>query len=237
MQPISNENCQLNNDDIVIMEEIGSGQFGIVYKGQLKGSKCEVAVKTCQTTLSEEQKKTFLDEARLLKQYEHPNIVKIIGICVQKNPIMIVMELVTGGSLLSFLKGNQKFLTIEHLLEMCRDISNGMRYLESNSCIHRDLAARNCLVGKDRIVKISDFGMSRDEEIYTASDNSFPIPIKWTAPEALHYGKYTTLSDVWSYGILLWEIFSFGDTPYPNKTNKTVIAWNHRNNVPVKYTN
>lgn len=117
-----------------------------------------------------------------------------------------------------------------------------MRYLESKNCIHRDLAARNCLIGYENIVKISDFGMSREEEeyigeflrnqpyqttvffyilhhFYTVSDGMKQIPIKWTAPEALNFGKYTTLCDVWSYGILMWEIFSKGDTPYSGMSN------------------
>ena len=128
---------------------------------------------------------------------------------------------------------------------MCLDASAGMQYLESKNCIHRDLAARNCLVGEGNVVKISDFGMSREEEEYTVSDGlkqvrylrtysnffpektlnpmiihlniytfSFQIPIKWTAPEALNYGKYTSLCDVWSFGVLCWEIFSKGGTPY-----------------------
>lgn len=163
------------------------GNFGDVYKARLKSSKNEVAVKTCRMTLPEEQKRKFLQEGRILKQYDHPNIVKLIGICVQKQPIMIVMELVPGGSLLSFLRKNNATLNTKQLIGMCRDAAAGkvlqqidafrrrktdsdfflgMRYLESKNCIHRDLAARNCLIGYENIVKISDFGMSREEEEY-----------------------------------------------------------------------
>jgi len=102
---------------------------------------------------------------------------------------------------------------------MCLDAAAGMQYLESKNCIHRDLAARNCLVGEKNTVKISDFGMSREEEEYTVSDGLKQIPIKWTAPEALNYGKYTSLCDVWSFGVLCWEIFSKGGTPYQGMTN------------------
>ncbi|XP_037950709.1 tyrosine-protein kinase Fer-like [Teleopsis dalmanni] len=102
---------------------------------------------------------------------------------------------------------------------MCRDAAAGMRYLESKNCIHRDLAARNCLVDFENSVKISDFGMSREEEEYIVSDGMKQIPVKWTAPEALNFGKYTSLCDVWSYGILMWEIFSKGDTPYSGMSN------------------
>merc|ERR1711936_1215658 len=191
--PVTREKWELNNDDVELVEKIGRGNFGDVYKARLKNNSLAVAVKTCKVTMPEEQKKKFLQEGRILKQYEHPNIVRFIGICVQKQPIMIVMELVPGGSLL--------------------------KYLESKQCIHRDLAARNCLVGDTNIVKISDFGMSREEEEYIVSDGLKQIPIKWTAPEALNYGKYTSLCDVWSFGVLAWEIFSKGGTPYQGMTN------------------
>ncbi|XP_031620285.1 tyrosine-protein kinase Fer isoform X1 [Contarinia nasturtii] len=218
-RPVTREVWELSNDDVILLDKIGRGNFGDVYKARLKSSKNEVAVKTCRMTLPDEQKRKFLQEGRILKQYDHPNIVKLIGICVQKQPIMIVMELVHGGSLLSFLRKNNATLNTKQLIGMCRDAAAGMRYLESKNCIHRDLAARNCLIGYENIVKISDFGMSREEEEYIVSDGMKQIPIKWTAPEALNFGKYTSLCDVWSYGILIWEIFSKGDTPYAGMSN------------------
>ncbi|XP_006617473.1 tyrosine-protein kinase Fer isoform X3 [Apis dorsata] len=217
--PILRERWELNNDDVILLEKIGRGNFGDVYKAQLKTCKTEVAVKTCKVTLPDEQKRKFLQEGRILKQYDHPNIVKLIGICVQKQPIMIVMELVPGGSLLTYLRKNTNTITQQEQLRMCKDAAAGMRYLESKYCIHRDLAARNCLVGYESIVKISDFGMSREEEEYIVSDGMKQIPIKWTAPEALNFGKYTSLCDVWSYGILMWEIFSKGGNPYSGMSN------------------
>ncbi|XP_055679787.1 tyrosine-protein kinase Fer isoform X2 [Lutzomyia longipalpis] len=218
-KPVLRERWELSNDDVVLLDKIGRGNFGDVYKAKLKPSKKDVAVKTCRMTLPEEQKRKFLQEGRILKQYDHPNIVKLIGICVQKQPIMIVMELVPGGSLLNFLRKHKTTLTSKQLICMCRDAAAGMRYLESKNCIHRDLAARNCLIGYENTVKISDFGMSREEEEYIVSDGMKQIPIKWTAPEALNFGKYTSLCDVWSYGILMWEIFSKGDTPYSGMSN------------------
>ncbi|XP_073816985.1 tyrosine-protein kinase Fer isoform X4 [Musca autumnalis] len=217
--PIRREIWELSNDDVVLCEKIGRGNFGDVYKAKLKSTKKDVAVKTCRMTLPDEQKRKFLQEGRILKQYDHPNIVKLIGICVQKQPIMIVMELVPGGSLLNYLRKNSNTLTTRQQMGMCRDAAAGMRYLESKNCIHRDLAARNCLVDLECSVKISDFGMSREEEEYIVSDGMKQIPVKWTAPEALNFGKYTSLCDVWSYGILMWEIFSKGDTPYSGMTN------------------
>ncbi|XP_020291804.1 tyrosine-protein kinase Fer isoform X4 [Pseudomyrmex gracilis] len=217
--PILRERWELNNDDVILLEKIGRGNFGDVYKAQLKTCKTDVAVKTCKVTLPDEQKRKFLQEGRILKQYDHPNIVKLIGICVQKQPIMIVMELVPGGSLLTYLRKNAGTITQREQLRMCKDAAAGMSYLESKYCIHRDLAARNCLVGHECIVKISDFGMSREEEEYIVSDGMKQIPIKWTAPEALNFGKYTSLCDVWSYGILMWEIFSKGGNPYSGMSN------------------
>ncbi|XP_017472306.1 PREDICTED: tyrosine-protein kinase Fer isoform X2 [Rhagoletis zephyria] len=216
---ICRERWELSNDDVVLLEKIGRGNFGDVYKAKLKSTKQDVAVKTCRMTLPDEQKRKFLQEGRILKQYDHPNIVKLIGICVQKQPIMIVMELVPGGSLLNYLRKNSNALTARQQMGMCRDAAAGMRYLESKNCIHRDLAARNCLVDFENQVKISDFGMSREEEEYIVSDGMKQIPVKWTAPEALNFGKYTSLCDVWSYGILMWEIFSKGDTPYSGMSN------------------
>ncbi|XP_046805560.1 tyrosine-protein kinase Fer isoform X1 [Lucilia cuprina] len=218
-RPICREIWELSNDDVVLLEKIGRGNFGDVYKAKLKSTNLDVAVKTCRMTLPDEQKRKFLQEGRILKQYDHPNIVKLIGICVQKQPIMIVMELVPGGSLLNYLRKNSNNLTTRQQMGMCRDAAAGMRYLESKNCIHRDLAARNCLVDLESSVKISDFGMSREEEEYIVSDGMKQIPVKWTAPEALNFGKYTSLCDVWSYGILMWEIFSRGDTPYSGMTN------------------
>ncbi|XP_004930552.2 tyrosine-protein kinase Fer isoform X1 [Bombyx mori] len=216
---VPRENWELNNDDVQLLDKIGRGNFGDVYKARLKTTGQEVAVKTCRVALPEEQKRTFLQEGRILKQYQHPNIVRLIGIAVQKQPIMIVMELVSGGSLLTYLRTRAAALSSRTLMAMCRDAAGGMRYLESKNCIHRDLAARNCLVGDDNIVKISDFGMSREEEEYIVSGGMKQIPIKWTAPEALNFGKYTSLCDVWSYGVLMWEIFAKGDTPYAGMSN------------------
>ena len=114
--PILREKWELNNDDVELLEKIGRGNFGDVYKAKLKTDNIPVAVKTCKTTLPEEQKKKFLQEGRILKQYDHPNIVRFIGICVQKQPIMIVMELVPGGSLLNFLRNNGSHLSQKNLL-------------------------------------------------------------------------------------------------------------------------
>ncbi|XP_041324274.1 tyrosine-protein kinase Fer-like [Pyrgilauda ruficollis] len=210
----------LNHEDVTLGELLGKGNFGEVYKGTLK-DKTPVAIKTCKEDLPQELKIKFLSEARILKQYDHPNIVKLIGVCTQRQPIYIVMELVPGGDFLSFLRKKKDELKTKQLVKFSLDAASGMAYLESKNCIHRDLAARNCLVGESNILKISDFGMSRQEDdgVYSSSGLK-QIPIKWTAPEALNYGRYTSESDVWSFGILLWETFSLGVCPYPGMTNQ-----------------
>uniref|UniRef100_A0A8D2B6V9 Tyrosine-protein kinase n=1 Tax=Sciurus vulgaris TaxID=55149 RepID=A0A8D2B6V9_SCIVU len=221
-RPVPKDKWVLNHEDLVLGEQIGRGNFGEVFSGRLRADNTLVAVKSCRETLPPDLKAKFLQEARILKQYSHPNIVRLIGVCTQKQPIYIVMELVQGGDFLTFLRTEGARLRVKTLLQMVGDAAAGMEYLESKCCIHRDLAARNCLVTEKNVLKISDFGMSREEAdgIYAASGGLRQVPVKWTAPEALNYGRYSSESDVWSFGILLWETFSLGASPYPNLSNQ-----------------
>uniref|UniRef100_A0A3Q2XGD5 Tyrosine-protein kinase n=1 Tax=Hippocampus comes TaxID=109280 RepID=A0A3Q2XGD5_HIPCM len=223
-KPVLKDKWVLEHDDVILGNIIGRGNFGEVYRGTLCCDNTLVAVKTCKENLAPEHKNKFLMEARILKQYDHPNIVKLIGVCTQKQPIYIVMELVKGGDFLSFLRLDGPSLSHKMLIRMTENVAAGMEYLERRKCIHRDLAARNCLVTEQRVVKISDFGMSRqqDDGVYSAEGSLRQIPIKWTAPEALNYGRYTTESDVWSFGVLMWEVFSMGMIPYTSMSNQQV---------------
>ena len=215
---------EITEKDLELMDKIGKGNFGYVYKGYMNSRSQLVAIKMCKSDALTDQDE-FLREADILKQYRHPNIVEFIGVSQQAESIYIIMELMCGGDFLTFLRNKGLRERKHQLSSMVRDVSEGMSYLSSKDCVHRDLAARNCLIGENKSVKISDFGMSRQlsEGEYQMSTTNKPLPIKWTAPEALHKGLYTCQSDVWSYGILLWETFSCGSTPYPGMDSKTAI--------------
>ena len=177
----------MKHDDIMLdSKPLGKGNFGDVYSGTVRDSGRRVAVKTCRSEHIPAAQQ-FLAEAEILKQYDHPNIVRLLGVCTDKEPVYIVMELMPGGDFLHFLRNVGANQTIYQLTKFSLDAALGMEYLASKNCIHRDLAARNCLVGENNeILKISDFGMSRetdDDNIYLQSSGCKPVPVKWTAPE------------------------------------------------------
>ncbi|CAB4014881.1 ephrin type-A receptor 5 isoform X5, partial [Paramuricea clavata] len=202
---------------------IGGGEFGDVYKGELTGSngkKIQIAVKTLKHDASSKSSRDFMLEASVMAQFDYPNVVKMEGVITKTKPRMIVIEYMSNGSLDNYLKNNDGMLTRLQLLGMARDVAAGMNYLAEIKFVHRDLAARNVLVNDAMLCKISDFGLSRElETTETQSLGEYAttggkIPIRWTAPEAIKYRKFSTASDVWSFGILLWEIMSFAQRPY-----------------------
>ena len=160
----------------------------------------------------------FLAEAQIMKKLRHPKLIQLYAVCTLEEPIYIITELMKNGSLLEYLQGKGRTLKMPQLIDMAAQIASGMAYLESQNYIHRDLAARNVLVGDNNIVKIADFGLARliKEDEYEARVGA-RFPIKWTAPEAANYSKFSIKSDVWSFGILLTELVTYGRIPYPGK--------------------
>ncbi|XP_013362458.1 PREDICTED: cytoplasmic tyrosine-protein kinase BMX isoform X4 [Chinchilla lanigera] len=213
---------ELRREEIALLKELGRGQFGVVQLGKWKGQ-YDVAVKMIKEgSMSEDE---FFQEAQTMMKLSHPKLVKFYGVCSEKYPIYIVTEYITNGCLLRYLKDHGKALEPSQLLEMCYDVCEGMAFLESQQFIHRDLAARNCLVDSDLSVKVSDFGMTRyvlDDQYVSSVGTKFPV--KWSAPEVFHYFKYSSKSDVWAFGILMWELFSLGKQPYDLYDNSQVVV-------------
>uniref|UniRef100_A0A665V713 receptor protein-tyrosine kinase n=1 Tax=Echeneis naucrates TaxID=173247 RepID=A0A665V713_ECHNA len=216
---------------VKIEEVIGAGEFGEVCRGRLRipGKKENyVAIKTLKGGYTEKQRRDFLSEASIMGQFQHPNIIHLEGIITASCPVMILTEFMENGALDSFLQLNDSQFTPIQLVGMLRGIASGMKYLAEMSYVHRDLAARNILINSNLVCKVSDFGLSRflqensSDPTYTSSLGG-KIPIRWTAPEAIAFRKFTSASDVWSYGIVMWEVMSFGERPYWDMSNQDVI--------------
>lgn len=214
-------------EEVVLNRILGEGFFGEVYEGVYtnhKGEKINVAVKTCKKDCTQDNKEKFMSEAVIMKNLDHPHIVKLIGI-IEEEPTWIIMELYPYGELGHYLERNKNSLKVPTLVLYTLQICKAMAYLESINCVHRDIAVRNILVASPECVKLGDFGLSRyieDEDYYKASVTR--LPIKWMSPESINFRRFTTASDVWMFAVCMWEILSFGKQPFFWLENKDVIG-------------
>ncbi|XP_053994757.1 tyrosine-protein kinase Btk29A isoform X4 [Hylaeus volcanicus] len=220
---LSHDKWEIDPAELHLLEELGSGQFGVVRRGKWRGS-IDVAVKMMKGgTMSEDD---FIEEAKVMTKLQHQNLVQLYGVCSKDRPIYIVTEYMRHGSLLNYLRRHEATLgaNVGLLLDMCIQVCKGMAYLERHNYIHRDLAARNCLVGSENVVKVADFGLARYvlDDQYTSSGGT-KFPIKWAPPEVLNYTRFSSKSDVWAYGVLMWEVFTCGKMPYGRLKNTEVV--------------
>ncbi|XP_039298028.1 focal adhesion kinase 1 [Nilaparvata lugens] len=219
---------ELARSQIELGETIGQGQFGDVHQGTCKlksnDTPLPVAIKTCKADADLATAEKFLEEAYVMQQFHHAHIIRLIGVC-SESPIWIVMELARLGELRAYLRENSPRLDLATLLLYCFQLSTALSYLESKKFVHRDIAARNVLVSSHYCVKLADFGLSRwveDQSYYKASKGK--LPIKWMAPESISFRRFTTASDVWMFGVCIWEILMVGVKPFEGVKNNDVLG-------------
>uniref|UniRef100_A0A3Q3QGC2 Focal adhesion kinase 1 n=1 Tax=Monopterus albus TaxID=43700 RepID=A0A3Q3QGC2_MONAL len=223
----STRDYEIQRDRIELGRCIGEGQFGDVHQGVYispENPALSVAVKTCKNSTSDSVREKFLQEALTMRQFDHPHIVKLMGV-ITENPVWIIMELCTLGELRSFLQVRKYSLDLATLILYSYQLSTALAYLESKRFVHRDIAARNVLVSTVDCVKLGDFGLSRymeDSSYYKASKGK--LPIKWMAPESINFRRFTTASDVWMFGVCMWEILMYGIKPFQGVKNNDVIG-------------
>ncbi|KAM9841702.1 muscle, skeletal receptor tyrosine-protein kinase [Aulostomus maculatus] len=243
-------------NNIQYVRDIGEGAFGRVFQARAPGllpmeSFTMVAVKMLKEEASADMQNDFQREAALMAEFDHPNIVRLLGVCAVGKPMCLMFEYMAHGDLNEFLRRRSPTQSVRTLsraslsgrsfsseleagplscteqLSISKQIAGGMAYLSERKFVHRDLATRNCLVGEEMVVKIADFGLSRNiysADYYKANEND-AIPIRWMPPESIFYNRYTSESDVWAYGVVLWEIFSHGMQPYYGMGHEEVIYY------------
>ncbi|XP_025267671.1 proto-oncogene tyrosine-protein kinase ROS-like [Camponotus floridanus] len=233
---------KIARNQITLTKHLGSGAFGTVFQGKVKdleksGTEISVAIKTLRKDASSHEKEKLLKEAKLMNHFQHKHILKLFAVCLDGDSPLLVLELMETD-LLKYLRecrnlqaSDSPALRLQDLLAMCEDVARGCCYLEELRFVHRDLACRNCLVSsrnrENRVIKIGDFGLARNiyKDDYYRMTGECWFPIRWMAPESLMIRIFTSQSDVWSFGVLMWEITSLGEKPYVAKTDKEVINY------------
>uniref|UniRef100_A0A672MLS8 Insulin-like growth factor 1 receptor n=1 Tax=Sinocyclocheilus grahami TaxID=75366 RepID=A0A672MLS8_SINGR len=231
---------EVAREKITMCRELGQGSFGMVYEGIAKGvvkdePETRVAIKTVNESASMRERIEFLNEASVMKEFNCHHVVRLLGVVSQGQPTLVIMELMTRGDLKSYLRSlrskegssSQSLPPLKKMIQMAGEIADGMAYLNANKFVHRDLAARNGMVADDFTVKIGDFGMTRDiyETDYYRKGGKGLLPVRWMSPESLKDGVFTTNSDVWSFGVVLWEIATLAEQPYQGMSNEQVLRF------------
>ncbi|XP_035380918.1 insulin-like growth factor 1a receptor isoform X1 [Electrophorus electricus] len=232
---------EVAREKITLCRELGQGSFGMVYEGIGKDivkdePETRVAIKTVNESATMRERIEFLNEASVMKEFNCHHVVRLLGVVSQGQPTLVIMELMTRGDLKSHLRSlrskqqgscSQALPPLKKMIQMAGEISDGMAYLNANKFVHRDLAARNCMVAEDFTVKIGDFGMTRDiyETDYYRKGGKGLLPVRWMSPESLKDGVFTTNSDVWSFGVVLWEIATLAEQPYQGMSNEQVLRF------------
>ncbi|XP_017784375.1 PREDICTED: insulin-like peptide receptor isoform X1 [Nicrophorus vespilloides] len=222
---------EIDRDNVEVISELGKGTFGMVYSGLIKSRNMPCAIKTVNPGANQDDRTEFLNEASVMKSFSGANhVVKLLGVVSRGHPSLVLMELMSCGDLKTYLRKSRdssQSITSNEMYRMAAEIADGMAYLAAKKFVHRDLAARNCMVAADHTIKIGDFGMARDiyETDYYRKESKGLLPVRWMAPESLSDGVFTTDSDVWSYGVVLWEMVTLAEQPYQGMANEQVFQF------------
>lgn len=231
------DSWEVPREDITKIRELGQGSFGMVYEGTLRnypkeGEEMPCAIKTVNESATDRERINFLKEASVMKAFDTTHVVRLLGVVSRGQPTLVIMELMANGDLKGYLRSHRPDTesirtgqtpiqppTLKRSLQMAIEIADGMAYLSAKKFVHRDLAARNCMVADDLTVKIGDFGMTRDiyETDYYRKGSKGLLPVRWMAPESLKDGVFSSHSDVFSYGVVLWEMATLAAQPYQVK--------------------